>query len=81
MCHKGLCNPGDCEGGQGRMAGKDQPQFLVSQQDAKEELLIEELLHHLISHPIIYREFYIRGGCLGFLPSTYLCVCVCLNMY
>ena len=34
-------------------------------------LLMEEILHQLMwKISIIYRVFYIPGGCLGFLPST-----------
>ena len=38
-------------------------------------LLMEEILHQLRLvvyrvYPMIYKGFYIPGGCLGFLPST-----------
>ena len=38
-------------------------------------LLMEEILHQLrlVVYPIIYKVFYIPGGCLGILPSTVLC--------
>ena len=36
---------------------------------------MEEILHQLrlVDYPIIYKVFYISGGCLEFLPSTVLC--------
>ena len=35
----------------------------------REKLLMEEILHQLrlVVYPIMYRVFYIPGGCLGFL--------------
>ena len=35
---------------------------------------MEEILHELrlVVYPMIYKAFYIPGGCLGFLPSTVL---------